>query len=108
MILCLRRIENVATRSSNIAEQVEAIEAPVASLVICPAAVANKYKWYAKRASPYKESRAELNECWRRLRRTERFELRLLLWKRYCLATRLFLAAVEHSLFGTEFSDLLH
>ena len=74
----------------------------------CPTAVDNKYKWYSKRASPYRESRAEMNEYWRRVRHTERFELRRLLWKRYCMVSKLTREAIEHDLFKTENFNALY
>jgi len=64
----------------------------------CPPAVVNKYRWYSKRASPYRESRQEMNAMWRKLRKTERFELRRLLWRRYVLAQSLFYKAVAKAI----------
>ena len=46
-----------------------------------PPAVKHVYSWYCKRSEPQLSSRAEMAAKWRVIRRTQRFELRRLLWR---------------------------
>lgn len=58
---------------------------------------ANQFRWYTNRSPRVARDRAEQAKWWRNIRKTERFELRNLLWRRCELVRRCLRAQMDET-----------